>query len=239
MIIPSEPLNKGGEKMPIITISRCSYTHGKDVAEAVAKTLGYTCISREALLDASQEFNMHGIKLAQELPIILDQTVFNKYKYFSYIRSALLRHLAKDNVVYHGFCGHAFFKNINHVLKVQITADLKDRVKIVMKRDGFSRNEALLFIKTIDDARKKWCQNFYKIDLTNIDQYDISLNISKFPRDKAVDIICKIAMLERFKTTAISQKAMDKLLMAADVGAKTLSDSETYRICSIASLMRV
>jgi len=24
--------------MPIITISRCSYTHGKDVAEAVAKT---------------------------------------------------------------------------------------------------------------------------------------------------------------------------------------------------------
>lgn len=225
--------------MPIITISRCSYTHGKDVAEAVAKTLGYACISREALLDASQEFNMPGIKLVRELPITLDQTIFNKYRYISYIRSALLRHLAKDNVVYHGFCGHAFFKDIDHVLKVQITADLEDRVKLVMNRDGFSRNEALLFIKTIDDARKKWCQKFYKIDLSKIGQYDISLNISKFPRDKAVDIICKIAMLERFKTTAKSRRAMDELLIAADAGAKTLTDSETNHICSIASLMRI
>jgi len=225
--------------MPIITISRCSYTHGKDVAEAVAKTLGYACISREALLDASQEFNMPGIKLVRELPIILDQTIFNKYRYISYIRSALLRHLAKDNVVYHGFCGHAFFKDIDHVLKVQITADLEDRVKLVMNRDGFSRNEALLFIKTIDDARKKWCQKFYKIDLSKISQYDISLNISKFPRDKAVDIICKIAMLERFKTTAKSRRAMDELLIAADAGAKTLTDSETNHICSMASLMRI
>jgi len=225
--------------MPIITISRCSYTHGKDVAEAVAKTLGYACISREALLDASQEFNMPGIKLVRELPIILDQTIFNKYRYISYIRSALLRHLAKDNVVYHGFCGHAFFKDIDHVLKVQITADLEDRVKLVMNRDGFSRNEALFFIKTIDGARKKWCQKLYKIDLSKIGQYDISLNISKFPRDKAVDIICKIAMLERFKTTAKSRRAMDELLITADAGAKTLTDSETNHICSMASLMRI
>ena len=67
-----------------ITISRCSYTYGKDVAGAVAKTLGYACISREELMDASQEFNMPGIKLVRELPIILEQTIFNKYRYISY-----------------------------------------------------------------------------------------------------------------------------------------------------------
>lgn len=225
--------------MPIITISRCSYTQGKDVAEAVARTLGYTCISREELLDASQEFNMPGMKLVRELPIILDQTVFNKYRYISYIRSALLKHLAKDNVVYHGFCGHIFFKDIDHVLKVEITADLEDRVKLVMGRDGLSRKGALLFIKTMDDARKKWCQKLYKIDLSKINQYDISLNISKFPLDKAVDIICKVAMLERFKTTSKTRRAMDELLIASDNGAKTLTDSETNRIRSIASLIRV
>lgn len=73
--------------MPIITISRSSYTYGKKVAEAVAETLGYTCISREEVLNASQEFNMPGIKLVRELPLILDQTVFNKHRYISYIRS--------------------------------------------------------------------------------------------------------------------------------------------------------
>jgi len=225
--------------MPIITISRCSYTHGKKVAEAIAKTLGYTCISREEILNASKEFNMPGLKLVRELPIILDQTVFNKHRYISYIRSALLKHLVKGKVVYHGFCGHILLKDIDHVLKVQITADLEDRMKIVMDRNGFSRNEALLFIKAMDDARKKWCQKLYKIDLSKICQYDISLNISKFSLDQAVDAICKTAMLDRFKTTAESRKAMDELLIAADGKSKTLTDFETDRICSIASLMRV
>jgi len=225
--------------MPIITISRSSYTYGKKVAEAVAETLGYTCISREELLNASQEFNMPGMKLVRELPIILDQTVFNKHRYISYIRSALLKHLAKGKVVYHGFCGHILLKDIDHVLKVQITAELEDRVKIVMDRDGFSRNEALLFIKNMDYARKKWCQKLYKIDLSKACQYDISLNISKFPIDKAVDIICKTAVLDRFKTTDESRKAMVELLCTADGKSKTLSDSETHRICSIASLMKV
>jgi cytidylate kinase len=225
--------------MPIITISRSSYTYGKKVAEAVADTLGYTCISREEILNASQEFNMPGLKFVRELPFILDQTVFNKHRYIAYIRSALLKHLVKGKVVYHGFCGHTLFNGIDHVLKVQITADLEDRVKIIMDRDGLSRNEALFFIKTMDDARKKWCRTLYKIDLSKICQYDLSLNISKFPIDEAVDVICKTAMLDRFKTTPESRKAMNDLLCKSDVRTVTLTDSETNRICSIASLMKV
>jgi cytidylate kinase len=225
--------------MPIITISRSSYTYGKKVAEAVADTLGYTCISREEILNASQEFNMPGLKFVRELPFILDQTVFNKHRYIAYIRSALLKHLVKGKVVYHGFCGHTLFNGIDHVLKVQITADLEDRVKIIMDRDGLSRNEALFFIKTMDDARKKWCRMLYKIDLSKICQYDLSLNISKFPIDEAVDVICKTAMLDRFKTTDESRRVLVELLCTADVRTETLTDSETNRICAMASLMKV
>jgi len=225
--------------MSIITISRCSYTHGRNIAEAVAETLGYGCISREELLGSSQEFNMPGIKLVRELPIILEQSIFNKYRYISYIRSALLRHLTKDNVVYHGFCGHVFLKDIDHVLKVQITADLEDRVKLVMERDGFSRNEALLFINTLDDARKKWCQKLYKTDLSKMGQYDISLNISKFPRDRAVNIICKAAQLNRFKTTPESKKTMNELFINTEINPSEFSDNDVNRIISMACLMGV
>jgi len=225
--------------VPIIAISRCSYTHGKDVAEAVAKTLGYTCVSREELLDALQEFNLPNIKLARELPIILEKTSFNKQRYISYIRSALLKHLTKDNIVYHGFCGHVFLNDIDHVLKVRITADLEDRVKLVMERDGFSRNEALFFIKTLDDARKKWCQNLYKIDLSKISQYDISLNISKFPRDRAVNIICKAVQLDRFQTTPESKKTMNELFIHTEIKPDEFSDNDVRRINSMACLMGI
>jgi len=225
--------------MSIIAISRCSYTHGKDIAEAVATKLRYACISREDLLDASQEFNMPGIKLIKEIPNNLDQTSSWNYRYIFYIRSSLLRHLKKDNIVYHGFCGHVFFKDIDHVLKVQITADLLDRVNLVMERDGVSRNEALAFIKTMDAARKKWFQNLYKIDISNAEQYDIAINISKFSYRKAVNIICKAVQLKRFQTTLESQKAMDELLFKAEIEAGVFSDNDIDRLSLMACLMGV
>ena len=225
--------------MSIIAISRCSYTHGKDVAEAVAKTLGFTCISREELLDASQEFNMHGLDLARELPIFLEQNIFNKYRYISYIRSALLRHLSKDNIVYHGFCENVFLKDIDHVLKVQITADLEDRVKLVMERNGLSRSETLLLLKTLDDARKNWCQKLYKNDLSSMGQYDISFNISKFPRDRAVNIICKAMQLKRFQTTPESSKTTNELFINSEIKQNKFSDNHVKRISLMACLIGV
>ena len=225
--------------MSIIAISRCSYTHGKEIAEAVATRLRYACISREDLLDASQEFNTPGIKLIKEIPNNLDQTLSWNYRYISYIRSSLLRHLKKDNIVYHGFCGHVFFKDIDHVLKVQITADLLDRVNLVMERDGVSRNEALVFIKTMDAARKKWFQNFYKIDISNAEQYDIAINISKFSYRKAVNIICKAVQLKCFQTTLESQKAVDELLFNAEIEAGVFSDNDIDRLSLMACLMGV
>ena len=44
--------------MSIITISRGSYSKGKEVAEKVAKKLNYTCIARDAIIEASKEFNI-------------------------------------------------------------------------------------------------------------------------------------------------------------------------------------
>ena len=53
--------------MPIITISRGSYGKGKIVAEMVAERLGYTCVSRDVLLEASDMFNVPEVKLVRAL----------------------------------------------------------------------------------------------------------------------------------------------------------------------------
>jgi hypothetical protein len=39
--------------MSVITISRGSYSGGREVAERLAKKLGFECISREVILAAS------------------------------------------------------------------------------------------------------------------------------------------------------------------------------------------
>ena len=53
--------------MSIITISRDSYSHGKEVAEKVAKKLGYESIARDIVLEAAGEFHIPEIKLKRAL----------------------------------------------------------------------------------------------------------------------------------------------------------------------------
>jgi hypothetical protein len=62
--------------MPIIAISRGSYSRGREVAEKTAALLGYRCISREVLLEASQLFDIPELKLRRAIhdaPSLLDR----------------------------------------------------------------------------------------------------------------------------------------------------------------------
>ncbi len=53
--------------MSIITISRGSYSRGKEVAEKLAQDLGYECLSRDILLEASERFNIPELKLVRAI----------------------------------------------------------------------------------------------------------------------------------------------------------------------------
>ena len=104
--------------MPIITISRGSYSWGKQVAEKVAEKLGYECIAREILIEASKEFNVEEVKLVHAIsdaPSFFQRLSYGKERYITYIQAALLAHLKKDNVVYHGLAGHFFVQRLPHV----------------------------------------------------------------------------------------------------------------------------
>jgi len=209
--------------MSIITISRASYSGGEEVAEKVAKKLGYDRISREILLDASEMFHIPEIKLARAIsdaPSILDRFNNGKEMYVTYIQTALLKYLREDDIVYHGLAGHFFVRNIKHVLKVRIIADMEDRIRIEMKREKVNEEKALKTIKKDDEQRRKWSHFLYGIDTWDNSLYDLILHIKNITTDDAADIICHTASLEHFKTTPESQKSIEDLALAAEVRAE-------------------
>ena len=211
--------------MPIITISRGSYTHGAMVAEKVAQKLDYECISREFLLDISREYNISEIKLTRAIrdaPSLLERYTFGREKYISYIRAAILKHLSKDNIVYHGFAGHFFVKDVAHVLKVRIIANMKYRIECMMNREGASKEKAEIMVNEVDEERKKWSQKLYGIDTSDSRLYDLVINIEKISIEDAVDMICNTVKLSPFQTTPASQKIMDDLV---DEALKALEKS--------------
>ncbi len=206
--------------MAIITISRGSYSKGKEVAEKVAEKLGYQCVAREVFLEAAKELNIPEAKLVRAIhdaPSILDRFTYGREKYIAYFQAALLKHLQRDNVVYHGLAGHFFLKDVSHVLKIRIIAGMDDRVRNEMAREGISQQAAYSVLKKDDEERRRWSKSLYGIDTADPSLYDLVIHIGKLKVDDAVDLIACSTSLEAFKTTFESQKRMEDLVLAAEV----------------------
>jgi cytidylate kinase len=197
------------------------------VAEKVAEQLGYQCVSREIMLDASDHYHIPEIKMVKAIhdaPSILERFGHDKTCFVSYYQSALAQKVQKDNVVYHGLAGHLLLKGVPHVLKVRIIADLDDRVRNEMEREKVPKQEAMNLIVKDDQERRKWTQSLYGTDPYDSALYDFVIHIHKFTVADAVDFICQTVNLPQFKTTKDSQQKMDDLALASQVKAALIYD---------------
>ena len=204
--------------MGIITISRGSYSRGKEIAEKLAEKLEYECISREVLLKASKDFNVPEVKLLhaiQDAPSVFDRVKDGKRKYTAFIREAFLEYIQRDNVVYDGFAGHFFTREIPNILKVRIIANLDYRIKVVMDRENISEENALKVIYRLDVERRKWSMYLYGIDTNSTELYDMVLQIDSLGVDDAVDFLFEVAKRPCFQTTSDSQKKLKEMLESA------------------------
>jgi cytidylate kinase len=212
--------------MPIITISRGSYSHGKNVAEKLAQRLGYECISREILLEASEQFNIPQLQLlraVRDAPSILDRYRFGKERYVAYVRAALLRHVQRGNVVYHGFAGQFFLQQIPSVLNVLVLADTEDRVREVMRRETIPETEARRSLQRIDEERSRWSQHLYGIDTKDPNLYGIVVNLRSLSVDDAVKLIAHNAGLPAFQPTPEAERILADHVLAARVEAALIA----------------
>jgi cytidylate kinase len=212
--------------MPIITISRGSYYHGKSVAEKLAKRLGYRCISRDQVIEDLEEFHIPEIKLVRGLHdtlCVLDRFPQGNTRITTAIRSAILQHFLDSNIVYHGLGGHYFVKNISHVLKVRIITDLKSRIQCEMDRQNISEEQARFILKKDDEERSKWRMLLFGTDIVDPENYNMVIKIGHMDEDGAVDLIAKAASLPSFQETPESRQILADSALAALVN-KTLFD---------------
>ena len=219
--------------MPIITISRGSYSRGKEVAEKLAQKLGYDILSRDILLEASERFNIPEIKLVRAIhdaPSVLERFTYGKELYVAYIRATLLKHVQKDNVVYHGLAGHYLLRGIPHVLKVRILADLEDRVQEEMRREKITEDEARYIIKKDDDERRRWGIFVFGIDTWDPMLYDMVLHIKSLRVSDAVELVSHAAQLPHFQANPESQQLLDDMTMAAQVEAALVEEFPSAKV---------
>jgi cytidylate kinase len=204
--------------MGVITISRGCYSRGKEIAEKLAQKLEYDCISREILLQASDQFNVKEARLIRALhdvPSFFNRFKHGKEKFTGFIHEVFLGYVLKDNVIYHGLAGHYFAREIPNVLKVRINATIEDRVKEEMQRENISEKEARYLLIKDDEERRQWGIRLYGIDTHNCELYDVVLKIENLRVNDAVEILFNIASLPGFQTTPESRMILKDRFLAA------------------------
>ncbi|MCP3890332.1 MAG: cytidylate kinase-like family protein [Desulfobulbaceae bacterium] len=214
--------------MSIITIARGSYSRGKEVSEILAERLGYSCVSRDILLEASKEFNIPEIQLIKALhdaPSVLERFSQGKERYISFFCSSFFNRVANGNTVYHGLAGHFFLQDISHVLKVRIIANTEDRIREEMKREGCSKDVARYSLKRDDEERRRWGIQLYGRDTWDSRLYDMVLKIDTLSVEDVVDILEITIKKEKFTATAESEKKLKKRTVHANINAKIVNIS--------------
>lgn len=203
--------------MTIITISRGSFSKGKEVAERCAERLGYSCISRDVLLDASDRYNIPEIRLVRAIhdaPSIIERLTHGRQAYVAYIRSALVERALAGDLVYHGLAGHLLLLGVDHLLKVRIISDMEDRIAQEMQRENVSADAARALLERDDSERRKWTMSLFGVDPCDPALYDLVIHIQRFQVADAVDLICRSAGLPQYAATAASQQRLADLALA-------------------------
>jgi len=220
--------------MAIITISRGTFSGGQALAQCVAEKLGYSCISRQVLVNAASKYGVPLEKLSSALvepPSFWERFSQERARFLSYIQAALAKEVKNNNIVYHGLAGHLLLEGLPVILKVRVIANMDFRILGAMEHKKFTKTqEAIDYIKKMDEQRTRWTRFLYHVDWTDPSLYDVIVNLNCISLDSACDVVCHAAELSEFRTTPETQKIINNLVLGTEVRAIIASESESKGI---------
>jgi cytidylate kinase len=208
--------------MPIITIYQGASGEGQELAENVAEVLGYRCVGREVLVEASRRYGIPEAKLneiVEKGPYWWERLLEDLRRYRMALQATLCE-LAQDaRLVYHGHVGHELLSGIGHVLKVLLTAPIEFRVEQVCTRQKLTDAVARHYIDELDRARSRRLTAMFGADWRDPNRYDLVLNMGTMSREGAKRVIVETAKLEEYRPTPASTQAFNDLALSSRVHA--------------------
>ena len=208
--------------MPIITIYQGASGEGQELAEAVAQALGYRCVGREVLVEASRRYGIPEAKLneiVEKGPHWWERLMQDLRPYRIALQAAFCELAHDGKVVYHGHLGHELLPGVGHVLKVLLTAPIEFRIQQTRVRQNLTGVAARHYIEEVDKARSRRLMAMFGTDWRDPNRYDLILNMGKMSREGARRVILEAAKLEEYQPSPASTQAFNDLALGSRVYA--------------------
>jgi two-component system, OmpR family, response regulator CpxR len=207
--------------MSTITIFTGLYCNDEAITRRVLEETGYTMVSdADVIAHAAAGSGIPDTRIQNVLSG--KSSVFNKFtrekeRVMAFLRLAVAEILARDRLLFLGFCGHLIPRDIAHVLKICLIADMKSRARAAGK-DARSEKETLEQIHRQDEIAAIWVNDLFKTkDPWNPVLYDMVIPTDKKTPEEIVGMIRDNLASEIIKPTQSSIKAADDFMLACRV----------------------
>jgi two-component system response regulator CpxR len=209
--------------VPIITLFSGDFCK-KDLVlpELLART-GYKLVNdKDIVEEAARISGMAEEKINRAFSA--KTSVFNKFTHekehaLSYLKLALSQKLSQDRLLIDGLSALLVPKEITHVLRICLIADMKFRASLAGEKKGLSQKEAIKFIHKQDEERAYWVDSLFGLkDPWDTKLYDMVISMDKTSPKESVALVSENLAKDVIKTTEASKKAIGDFLLAANVG---------------------
>jgi cytidylate kinase len=173
-----------------IAISRQVGTRGTSVAHVVGKLLNWPVYDQELLQRVAHEMHLPSdrVALVDEKPMSWLQERFETLSsapqvtedaYVHHLLATLFLLGARGKCVIVGR-GAARALPLQTTLRVRLIAPLEDRIEVMRRELGVSREEAQRHVESTDRERAQFIRTHFLIDTAEPQYYDLVLNSSRF-----------------------------------------------------------
>ena len=221
--------------MPVITVFSGTFCNDEPVLQALLQSTKYKLVTDADLIgEASRLSSIPEPKIDRAFSA--HTSVFNKITHerersIAFLRLALARMQSDDNRIFSGFAGQLIARDLSHVLRVCLIADMKSRIATAASLLQVSEQEASRLIRKQDEDRAVWIQT----GKGNNDPWDASLYDMVFPTDKVTDEAIAGTVAEIVETTVVrrtdrSKKAIQDFLLAAEVEVALIQEGHQVTV---------
>lgn len=180
--------------MNVITISRQLGSLGDEVAEEVAKRLGFRVVCRELINQAAHRAGAPEMALAAIDDLgLLDLRPSHRARkaYQAAVKSVMYELAGEGQVVIVGRAGQVILADWPGVLHVKVIAPFELRARRVAQAQGISLEAARSQVETSDASRRSYLRRYYQARWDNPELYDLIVNTARLEPAQAACLVCQ------------------------------------------------
>jgi len=221
--------------MPVISMFSSIFCNEEPVVRGLSLKTGFELVRDSDIVSGASKNS--GIPVNKmERAFSSKTSVFNKFTHerecsIAHLKLALAVTISKEDRIIEGFVSHLIPKEVSHVLRICLIADMPSRISRATKEQGLPENDAIRLIHKQDEERALWVHTLLNMnDPWDVALYDILIPTDKMGTDEIIRLIEEKMENEAVQVTQHTKQAVEDFLLSAHVEVRLAKEGHNVGV---------